>query len=153
MHFSFFCRTSQLMLLCLLLLGASDRYVQTHELVGGSKDHGGDQESDQFRSVAAGQLHRQGTGEISWNPGSDFCIKGSFLKSRTLINLCDVYRFCAIWSTAPISATPPSLWIFTASGQIASWMSSSTRVTERESAAWRSAPCVTSTPLLSRNPR
>lgn len=45
-HFFFFCRVSQLILLCLLSLGAGNRYVQAHELAGGSKDHGGDQKSD-----------------------------------------------------------------------------------------------------------
>lgn len=52
--FSFFCVVTQLTLLCLLWLGASDWYVQAHELAGGSEDDGGDQESDQFRGFAAG---------------------------------------------------------------------------------------------------
>lgn len=147
---SFFCRASRLTLLRSLVLGACDRYVQTHELAGGSKDHGGDQEGDKFRSVTAGPLHRQDTGERSWNSGSDFFFAS---KSPTLMNLSDVRRSCVIWSTVPISVTPPSLWTFTDSGQTASWTSSSTRVTGRESAAWRSAPCATSTPLLWRNPR
>lgn len=43
--------------------GVGHGHVQTHEPAGGPEDHGGNQEGDQLRRPAAGQLHRQDAGE------------------------------------------------------------------------------------------
>lgn len=64
-----------------------------------------------------------------------------------------VHRSYEIWFTVPISAIPPSHWICTGNGRTGLWKSFSTRVTERESEAWRSARCVTNTLLQWRSLR
>lgn len=38
---------------CVKLPGPGNRYVQTHELVSGPEDHGGDQKGDQFWRLTA----------------------------------------------------------------------------------------------------
>ncbi|XP_074710773.1 3',5'-cyclic-AMP phosphodiesterase 4A isoform X3 [Strix uralensis] len=42
--------------------GPGHRHVQAHEPLGRPQDDGGDQEGDEFRGAAAGQLHRQDPG-------------------------------------------------------------------------------------------
>lgn len=56
-------------------------------------------------------------------------------------------RFSVTWFIVQIWATPPNLWICTGSGLTGSWMSSSTRETERGRGGWKSAQCVTNTQL------
>ncbi len=48
---------------CCLFPGASNRHVQAHESTGWSENYGGNQEGDQLRCPAAGQLLWQDTGE------------------------------------------------------------------------------------------
>lgn len=62
-------------------------------------------------------------------------------------------RSSGTWCTVQTSATPPSHWSCTDSGPIASWPSSSSRVTENGNAEWRLAPCATSTQPLWRSLR
>lgn len=56
----------------MLLIGTGYRYVKTHELTGGSEDHGRDEKSDKLGSAAFGQLHGQDTGTTFWTYGSQF---------------------------------------------------------------------------------
>lgn len=56
-------------------------------------------------------------------------------------------RFSVTWFIVQTWATPPNLWICTGSGLTGSWMSSSTRETERGRGGWKSAQCVTNTQL------
>lgn len=76
--------------------GISHRHVQTHEFPGRPEDHGWDKESDQSRSIVAGQLLRQNTGLIYgialMRPSIDLNWKLMFLPSSGL-------RFSKTWST------------------------------------------------------
>ena len=45
--------------------GPRNRHVQAHEPTGRPEDHGGNQEGDELRCPAPGQLLRQNTGPAS----------------------------------------------------------------------------------------
>lgn len=57
--------------------GISHRHVQTHEFPGRPEDHGWDKESDQSRSIVAGQLLGQNTG-LNYGAGLIHCFNASY---------------------------------------------------------------------------
>lgn len=57
--------------------GISHRHVQTHEFPSRPEDHGWDKESDQSRSIVAGQLLGQNTG-LNYGSGFVDCSRDSF---------------------------------------------------------------------------